>query len=161
METKIDIRSMVQTTIVEEVTKILKEKHLMKQIRHNVFETNSSSVHAITMCLESIYDKWQNDELYFYDSTYKLPKGRDKFFTWDDMIEFMRDVLCVDAEDLQALIEAKENENEEFEQLLHDSDFYTADMYENYNSDCECYAEVFTTPLGERVCAFGYAGARY
>lgn len=133
----------------------------MKQIRRNVFETNSSSVHSITMCLEDIYDKWVNDEVYFYDSTYKLPKGRDKFFTWDDMLEFMRNELKVDEEDIKALIEAKENDNSEFTSILHDSDFYTADSYENYNEDCEHYAEVFTTPLGERVCAFGYSGARY
>ena len=58
-------------------------------------------------------------------------------------------------------IEAKENDDSEFTSILHDSDFYTADSYENYNEDCESYAEVFTTPLGERVVAFGYAGARY
>lgn len=133
----------------------------MKQIRRNVFETNSSSVHSITMCLEDIYDKWVNDEVYFYDSTYKLPEGRDQFFTWDDMIEFMRNELKVDEEDIKALIEAKENDDGEFTSILHDSDFYTADSYENYNDDCESYAEVFTTPLGERVVAFGYAGARY
>ena len=133
----------------------------MKQIRRNVFETNSSSVHSITMCLEDIYDKWVNDEVYFYDSTYKLPKGRDKFFTWDDMLEFMKNELKVDEEDIKALIEAKENDDSEFTSILHDSDFYTADSYENYNEDCESYAEVFTTPLGERVVAFGYAGARY
>lgn len=133
----------------------------MKQIRHNVFETNSSSVHAITMCLEDIYDKWRNDEVYFYDSTYKLPIGRSKFFTWDDMIEFIRDQLKIDPEDLQALIDAKDKDNEDFKQLLHDNDFYTADMYDEYNDDCELYAEVFTTPLGERVVAFGYAGARF
>ena len=133
----------------------------MKQIRRNVFETNSSSVHSITMCLEDIYDKWVNDEVYFYDSTYKLPEGRDQFFTWDDMLEFMRNELKVDEEDIKALIEAKENDDSEFTSILHDSDFYTADSYENYNDDCESYAEVFTTPLGERVVAFGYAGARY
>lgn len=133
----------------------------MKQIRRNVFETNSSSVHSITMCLEDIYDKWVNDEVYFYDSTYKLPEGRDQFFTWDDMLEFMRNELKVDEEDIKALIEAKENDDSEFTSILHDSDFYTADSYENYNEDCESYAEVFTTPLGERVVAFGYAGARY
>lgn len=133
----------------------------MKQIRRNVFETNSSSVHSITMCLEDIYDKWVNDEVYFYDSTYKLPEGRDQFFTWDDMLEFMRNELKVDEEDIKALIEAKENDDGEFTSILHDSDFYTADSYENYNDDCESYAEVFTTPLGERVVAFGYAGARY
>ena len=133
----------------------------MKQIRRNVFETNSSSVHSITMCLEDIYDKWVNDEVYFYDSTYKLPEGRDKFFTWDDMLEFMRNELKVDEEDIKALIEAKENDDSEFTSILQDSDFYTADSYENYNEDCESYAEVFTTPMGERVVAFGYAGARY
>lgn len=133
----------------------------MKQVRRNVFETNSSSVHSITMCLEDIYDKWVNDEVYFYDSTYKLPKGRDKFFTWDDMLEFMRNELKADEEDIKALIEAKENDDSEFTSILYDSDFYTADSYENYNEDCESYAEVFTTPMGERVVAFGYAGARY
>ena len=133
----------------------------MKQIRRNVFETNSSSVHSITMCLEDIYDKWINDEVYFYDSTYKLPESRDQFFTWDDMLEFMRNELKVDEEDIKALIEAKENDDSEFTSILHDSDFYTADSYENYNEDCESYAEVFTTPLGERVVAFGYAGARF
>lgn len=133
----------------------------MKQIRRNVFETNSSSVHSITMCLEDIYDKWVNDEVYFYDSTYKLPEGRDKFFTWDDMLEFMRNELNVDEEDIKALIEAKENDDSEFTSILQDSDFYTADSYESYNEDCESYAEVFTTPMGERVVAFGYAGARY
>lgn len=133
----------------------------MKQIRRNVFETNSSSVHSITMCLEDIYDKWVNDEVYFYDSTYKLPEGRDKFFTWDDMLEFMRNELKVDEEDIKALIEAKENDDGEFTSILQDSDFYTADSYESYNEDCESYAEVFTTPMGERVVAFGYAGARY
>lgn len=133
----------------------------MIKVRRNVFETNSSSVHSITMCLEDIYDKWMNDEVYFYDSHYKLPEGRDQFFTWEDMIEFMRESLHVDEEDIKALIKAKENDDSEFTSILHDSDFYTAASYEYYNDDCEHYAEVFTTPLGERVCAFGYAGSRY
>lgn len=33
------------------------------QIRRGVFETNSSSTHSITMCMESDYDKWVNGEL--------------------------------------------------------------------------------------------------
>lgn len=35
----------------------------MRQIRKNVFETNSSSTHSITMCMESDYDKWVAGEL--------------------------------------------------------------------------------------------------
>jgi hypothetical protein len=35
----------------------------MRQIRKNVFETNSSSTHSITMCMKSDYDKWVAGEL--------------------------------------------------------------------------------------------------
>lgn len=35
----------------------------MRQIRRNVFETNSSSTHSITMCMKSEFDKWVNGEL--------------------------------------------------------------------------------------------------
>ena len=35
----------------------------MRQIRRNVFETNSSSTHSITMCMRSDFDKWINGEL--------------------------------------------------------------------------------------------------
>ena len=35
----------------------------MKQIRRNVFETNSSSTHSITMCMKSEFDKWVGGEL--------------------------------------------------------------------------------------------------
>ena len=35
----------------------------MRQIRRNVFETNSSSTHSITMCMQSDYDKWKAGEL--------------------------------------------------------------------------------------------------
>lgn len=34
-----------------------------RQIRRGVFETNSSSVHSLTMCTSSDYDKWKNGEL--------------------------------------------------------------------------------------------------
>ena len=35
----------------------------MKQIRRNVFETNSSSTHSMTMCMESDFDRWMSGEL--------------------------------------------------------------------------------------------------
>ena len=36
---------------------------MKRQIRRGVFETNSSSVHSLTMCTSSDYDKWKNGEL--------------------------------------------------------------------------------------------------
>ncbi len=35
----------------------------MRQIRRNVFETNSSSTHSITICMKSEFDKWVAGEL--------------------------------------------------------------------------------------------------
>ena len=35
----------------------------MKQIRQNVFETNSSSTHSITMCMRSDYNRWVAGDL--------------------------------------------------------------------------------------------------
>ena len=41
-----------------------KEIKIMKrQIRRGVFETNSSSVHSLTMCMESDFNKWVAGEL--------------------------------------------------------------------------------------------------
>lgn len=36
---------------------------MKRQVRRGVFETNSSSVHSITMCTGSDYDKWKKGEL--------------------------------------------------------------------------------------------------
>ena len=34
-------------------------------VRQGVFETNSSSVHTLTMCSDSEYNKWKNGELLY------------------------------------------------------------------------------------------------
>jgi hypothetical protein len=40
---------------------------MKRQIRRNVFETNSSSVHSISIASKDDFDKWVNGEL-LYDS---------------------------------------------------------------------------------------------
>lgn len=37
----------------------------MIQIRQNIFETNSSSVHSITLCTEDEFQKWKNGKILF------------------------------------------------------------------------------------------------
>jgi hypothetical protein len=58
----------------------------MIQIRHNVFETNSSSTHSITMCLKSDYTEWKKDKLYFVDYC-SVDK---KFVTWEELIQLIK-----------------------------------------------------------------------
>ena len=40
---------------------------MKRQIRRGVFETNSSSVHSLTMCSGDEYDKWAKGE-FVYDT---------------------------------------------------------------------------------------------
>lgn len=66
------------------------------QIRRGVFETNSSSVHTITMCSDSEYNKWKNGELLYgkyseifitkeeYDSNVEKYNDEDNYMTYND-----------------------------------------------------------------------------
>lgn len=64
----------------------------MRQIRRGVFETNSSSVHSITMCMKSDYDKWVNGELYldFYNDELVSKEVVDKAEYKDDYYSYKR-----------------------------------------------------------------------
>ena len=52
----------------------------MKQIRRGVFETNSSSVHSLTMCSGEEYKKWSDGEVLYWGE-------RDKFGTKEEIID--------------------------------------------------------------------------
>ena len=73
---------------------------MKRQVRHCVFETNSSSVHSITMCLQSDYDRWVAGGLIFdswdhelveitpavmadANNRYKRYLTYDQFHDWD------------------------------------------------------------------------------
>ena len=47
------------------------------QIRKSVFETNSSSVHSLTMCTKDEWDRWMNGEVLYCPHL-------DKFLNKDD-----------------------------------------------------------------------------
>ncbi|RHS68232.1 hypothetical protein DW954_02535 [Clostridium sp. AM45-5] len=53
------------------------------QIRRGVFETNSSSVHSITMCTGSDFDRWTDGELLFWED-------EKKFGTREEIIEDLK-----------------------------------------------------------------------
>ena len=51
---------------------------MKRQVRRGVFETNSSSVHSITMCSDEEYDKWIKGELVYDGYEEKLIPVKDK-----------------------------------------------------------------------------------
>ena len=38
---------------------------MKRQIRRNIFETNSSSTHSLTMCSEEEFEQWKNGKVLF------------------------------------------------------------------------------------------------
>ena len=72
---------------------------MKRQIRRGVFETNSSSVHSITMCSSDEYDKWTKGEFVYDIYKEKLIPVEDKdpederyplMDSCDDMFEKIR-----------------------------------------------------------------------
>lgn len=97
-------------------------------IRRGIFETNSSSVHSITMCSDDEYSKWKNGEVYynrwehkFVDKSEEIEREREETGTGTDYLTY-----------------------EEF----NDWDYIG---YETFNNE-------YTTESGETVHTFGYYG---
>lgn len=80
----------------------------MIQIRRNLFETNSSSTHSITMCTKLDYQKWSLGELvYAMDSKKFIPasevkeieKGEDDealFKSPEEFYNWVNNELCLE-----------------------------------------------------------------
>lgn len=63
---------------------IKEEVYFMKrEVRRGVFETNSSSVHSLTMCSGEEYKKWENGEVLYWEE-------ENKFGTKEEIIEEMK-----------------------------------------------------------------------
>lgn len=129
----------------------------MLQIRRNVFETNSSSTHSITMCSKDDYDRWDSGEVYLNDGWWGKDNESEyknkKFVTRDEAINIIK---CSGG--------GIEYDNEYYESF----DKYIAEEYEIYTIDeyfendyLENFYESYTTDSGETVVAFGLYGYDY
>lgn len=102
----------------------------MKQVRQSVFETNSSSVHSLTMCSGQQMQDWKDGKTFYH-----------KYGRKDWEVATPR-LLDMDPEDRM--------EGEE----LYAYDEFWDNLYEGY----EGFEDSYTTPNGETVYAFGYYG---
>lgn len=112
---------------------------MKQQIRLGVFETNSSSVHSLTMVEKSDYEKWKKGEILF--SEYGC-NGDSEFLPADEAIE--KNLSMFDKEDLD-LSELYLN-YEEYEEMVVERYCY------------EEFEEEYKTKSGETIVAFGYYG---
>lgn len=122
---------------------------MKRQIRHGVFETNSSSTHSLAMCSNDEFEKWSRGEVLYWGD-------KDKFAAREEIMAELRTMRYswnnkliygdVDWDDEDAVYDVFCDER-----IKTYNDFF--DDYD-YNT----YAHSYTTPGGEKVIAFGYYG---
>ena len=125
----------------------------MKTIRQGCFETNSSSTHSITMCMESDYEKWKNGEMYWH-------RWNDELVSKEEVEKEMaklREEFIADNPDFD---ENNEEWKEKLEQYINeDKMYYTYEEFNDYDYiEYETFVDKYNTPNGDTVVAFGYYG---
>lgn len=122
----------------------------MRTIRIGTFETNSSSTHSITMCMESDFLKWKNGEMYWN-------RWNDELVSKETVEEkFLKENTGVSKEDPDF--------KDKLEEYLNDDDktYYTYEEFNDYDYiEYETYVDKYNTPNGDTVVAFGYYGQDY
>lgn len=121
---------------------------MKRQIRRGVFETNSSSVHSLTMCSGEEYKQWENGEVLYWEE-------ENKFGTREEIIEEMKNMKWHDG---TPRYEKVNWENEDtVDDIFSDEGIKTCEKYFE-NDWYETYEKKYTTQNGEEVVAFGYYG---
>lgn len=117
---------------------------MKRQIRTNVFETNSSSVHSLTMCTQEEYDKWEKGEMWFDGCNHKF------IAPFDPEEKYADDFKKYPSIAKKELID---------DNMMNDGIYRNADEYYERNGEyMEPFEEYYTTPGGEHIVAFGYSG---
>lgn len=129
----------------------------MIQIRHNVFETNSSSVHSMVICTYREYIDFRAGKVFYVDSNL-LEK---KFVTWDELLDILKNrSITISSNTYENVIRLHDNEeDEELEAYLKDWGIYTFGSYND--NEYESFHRDYTSPSGDHICVFGYYGESY
>lgn len=112
----------------------------MINVRRNIFETNSSSNHNLTIIPDDTYQRWRNHEItlkisYEYDK--KLGNGDNGFFgTWGN---FFLEQGNVEISDIS---NTRERNIKSFEEVLYDWVYphFSEEVQKRYLADLEEYA---------------------
>ena len=65
---------------------------MKRQIRRNIFETNSSSTHSLIICSEEEFKAWEKGEIYFDEY------GKEKFISNTGINEYDKEMAEMDYE---------------------------------------------------------------
>lgn len=130
-------------------------KNMKRQIRRGVFETNSSSTHSLCIMMKKDYDRWQEEDLYLFNSNWvrgfpeECRPESGKLYTKEEVIAFLK------AQDKRWDCEQDYEDDDIFYDARRDNNFVLSDEENEY---LESYYKEFTTPNGDTVVAFGEYG---
>ena len=116
------------------------------QVRQGVFETNSSSTHAVSVCTLSEWEDYRNGKLWLnMDSLKFLPEYEAKRYNTDKIAA-----------------EKSRAERGGWNFNIEDIDWKLYHSYDEEVDMCyEWFTEKFTLPNNQDVVAFGYYGQDY
>lgn len=126
----------------------------MINVRRNIFETNSSSNHNLTIIPNDTYQRWRNHEITLkisYEYNRKLNNGDNGFFgTWGN---FFLEQGNVEISDIP---NTRERNIKSFEKVLYDWVYphFSEEVQKRYLADMEEYA--VSGKIGEYI--YKYAG---
>lgn len=123
---------------------------MKRVIRKSVFETNSSSVHSLTMCSDDEWQKWKDGDLLYN-------RWNKKFTTYEEYKKARRE-FDEENKDYYSTNEEFEEYRESSRSKTVDGQYYSyEDFFEGY-INYDTFSNRYTTPNGEVVHAFGYYG---
>lgn len=142
---------------------------MKRQIRLNVFETNSSSTHSLVICTEQDFKEWEAGEKLFDTGTNeminptKLNKCQKKQAINDYITKQAKEKFWCKWEDLPEVSKEAWFNNWAVINILNDRDdfckrYLTHDEYYDEHSSMSSFYEHFVTPSGDKMVAFGYYG---
>lgn len=121
---------------------------MKKQIRSGVFETNSSSVHSLTMCSADDYRKWENEDFLYWGC-------KEKFATKEEIIKELQNEKWYDGS--LRYKNVNWDDEDEVNNIFNDEEIKTSEEF--FDDDYfETFEQTYITPKGEEVVAFGYYG---
>lgn len=134
---------------------------MKRQIRRKVFETNSSSVHTLTICSKKEYEAWKRGELLYdrYSEELVSPVGLtdDQKKDAAEEYESTKDDFKKDWGELNSSAKEQWYKKYAIDHDIMDEDLQTYDDYEN-DYELESYSEQYTTESGDNIVVFGRYG---
>ena len=127
----------------------------MKTIRNNVFETNSSSTHNVSVFYTEDYEKFRNGELLYNPES-------DELITLEEGIEILLENLTEESKikvlnDKLMYCEIIDSYTAELENI--EIPKFYKELFDYYYNDLETDINKFTTRSGENLiimCRYGY-----